>query len=111
MLIIGMYLLREGIKKNNPPCCHWGKVTLKELSEGDGHSISLLLSKQRYLLMVLFKWWLWSGGGFSSLSGLLYGVVFSRWLRGLDHLFAALSLVIYGPSKSLLHFYVLGIFF
>lgn len=51
------------------------------------------------------------GGGFSSLSGLLYGVVFSRWLRGLDHLFAALSLVIYGPSKSLLHFYVLGIFF
>lgn len=55
MFIIGMYLLREG-KKKEPPCCHWGKVTLRELSEGDGHSFPLLLSKQQCLLMALFKW-------------------------------------------------------
>jgi hypothetical protein len=55
MLIIGMYLLHEG-KTTNLKHCHQGKVTLKELSEGGGHSFSLLLSKQQYLLMALFKW-------------------------------------------------------
>lgn len=42
MLIIGMYLLCEKMAHR-----HSGKVTLRELSKGDGHNFPLLLTKQQ----------------------------------------------------------------
>lgn len=42
MLVIGMYLLRE-----KTPCCHLGKVTLRELSKETDTTAPLLLTKQQ----------------------------------------------------------------